>query len=321
MRAALLLAVASTACTSAPEESQLAAPLYTSQCGTQFVEGLDVYKGNGTIDWAMVKASGRKYAFIKATQGDYNKQTTFAANWTGAKTAGVLRSPYHFFDPTIDGVVQANAFLAEVAAGGGLGVGDLPPLLDIECPTSSVQAQASSGCEYAGNSGWVATATMKQRIFDWLTTVEQATGQKAFLYSYPSWFADVKLTDPQLAAYPLFIATYATCASVPLPWTKAVFWQYSATATVPGITGNVDVDHFFGTEAELQALTIQPAATDGGVPDGGTVDGGIDAGGDAGTDPGGGGGGCCRASTDGPGGALLGAALVALALRRRSRTR
>jgi lysozyme len=235
-----------------------------SECPTTTVEGLDVFSGQGTIDWAKVKASGREFAFIKATQGNYNKQSTFAANWAGSKAAGVLRSPYHFFDGTIDGVAQAHWFLDEITAAGGLQPGDLAPMLDIECPTSSVQSATQSNCEYTGDSGWVATATLEQRVYDWITTVQQATGMTPIVYSYPSWFGDVSFTDAMLASYPLFIATYSTCASVPTPWTQAQFWQYSASATVPGISGNVDVDRFIGSAADLTAITLQ-APPDAGV--------------------------------------------------------
>ena len=243
----------------------------TQQCATTTLEGVDVYNGYGAIDWVKVANSGRRFAFIKATQGNYNKQGTFAANWTNSRAANVVRSAYHFFDPTIDGVTQANWFLAEVQGAGGFDANDLPPMLDIECPISASQATstASGGsCEYAGNSGWVATATMQTRIFDWLDTVERATGRRPIIYSYPSWFPDLMFTDARLANYPLFIATYATCASVPPPWTTAVFWQYSASGTVPGITPKSDVDRFFGGEPELAAFIA--STTD--VPDGGAPD-------------------------------------------------
>ncbi len=243
----------------------------TQQCPTQTVEGIDVYAGDGTIDWMKVKSSGREFAFIKATQGDYNKQATFAANWAGAAAAGLVRSPYHFFDPTIDGKAQAQWFLDEITAGGGLGSADLPAMLDIECPTSSSQSGASPNCEYTGNSGWAPTATMIQRIFDWLDAVETATGKKAIVYSYVSWFSAVGFTDARLTDYPLFIASYNQCASVPAPWTSAVFWQYSASGIVPGITPQVDLDRFIGSSGDLVGLT-------GAMPDAGV-------GGDAGVPP------------------------------------
>ncbi|MGE5184203.1 MAG: glycoside hydrolase family 25 protein [Acidobacteriota bacterium] len=277
------------------------------ECPPTTVEGVDVYSGQGTIDWTKVKDSGRLFAFIKATQGNYNKQATFAANWANAKAAGLLRSPYHFFDGTIDGVAQAQWFLDEVNAAGGLQPGDLAPMLDIECPTSSVQAQAQSGCEYAGDSGWVATATLKQRIYAWIDTVQQATGRTPILYSYPSWFGDVMFTDAMLASYPLFIATYSSCASVPAPWTQAQFWQYSASATVPGITGQVDVDRFIGSAGDLAGI-VQTAPPDAGVtPDADTMTAKQAAG--------------CGCRTSSPGSLVLVAIAAPLVLRRRRAAR
>jgi lysozyme len=265
MRWGTLLIVA--ACTTSQPQTR-AVEQDLTQCADQVVEGLDVYAGTGTIDWTKVQASGRGFAFIKATQGDYNIQSTFAANWANALAAGVKRSPYHFFDGTVDGVLQANTFLGELQTAGGLQVGDLPALLDIECPTSSVQANAQANCEHTGDSGWVDPATLKQRVYDWLDTVQAATGRAPIVYSYPSWFAALSMTEPKLASYPLFIASYNSCATIPQPWTTAVFWQYSATGTVPGVTGNADVDRFFGSADDLNAFTIQPAPQ----PDAGMVD-------------------------------------------------
>lgn len=276
----------------------------TQQCPTQTLEGIDVFSGQGAVDWTKVAGAGRKFAFIKATQGNYNKQSTFAADWSGALAAGVLRSPYHFFDGTIDGATQATWFLDELAAVGGLQPGDLPPLLDLECPTSSSQSAASANCEYTGDSGWVATATLKQRTFDWLSAVQQATGRTPFIYSYPSWFADAAFTDAALAAYPLFIATYASCASVPAPWKSAVFWQYSDTGTVTGVTGQVDEDRFIGSAGDLAGYTAP-------------VDAGVTPGDDAGLPPPKTGAGCgCSSSSPGSAWPF---ALAWLALRRRRR--
>lgn len=286
----------------------------TQQCPGMTVEGLDVYAGQGTIDWAKVKASGRDFAFIKASQGDYNKQSTFAANWANSQANGVLRSAYHFFDPQNDGVAQAHWFLAELAGAGGMTATDLPPLLDIECPTSSNQAMAQPNCMGNGTSGWVPTATMQQRIFDWLDTVEAATGRKAILYSYPSWFGDLQFTDPRLTNYPLFIASYNSCATVPAPWQQAIFWQYSASATVPGISGNVDVDRFFGSDvAGWNGTTVMH---DAGVGNDAIGDPVPDAPGNGAT---GAGAGCgCRALD--PRGALLVVVVIGL-VRRRSALR
>lgn len=313
-------------------------------CPTTVVEGVDVSDWDGTIDWDQVAASGRAFAFIKATQGNYDAQSTFAASWSGAKAAGLLRSPYHFFDATVDGVTQAQYFLSILNAQGGLEPGDLPPMLDIECPTSSSESGAERSCEGQGYSGWVPPATLAQVAFDWLTTVEQATGRTPIIYSYPDWFESVGFTDPRLAQYALYIASPFACADVPAPWTTTVFWQYSSKAIVPGIGGNgsTDVDRFLGTQAQLTALAtgggVDAAASDAshegemaplpsdaaGTDDTARADGAIEA--ESGASPGSGGsrGGCgcaLAARPRGPtGGGTLGLA-TALALARRRRER
>lgn len=245
------------------------------QCAMQTVDGIDVSAGQGTINWADVKAAGRDFAFIKATQGNYNKQSTFTTMWESSLAAGVMRSAYHFFDPTISGTAQATWFLDELTAAGGMTAADLPPMLDIECPVSTSQATSTTddpNCEYTGNTGWVATATMQQEIFDWLDAVEAATGRKAILYSYVSWFASLDFTDPRLATYPLYIASYNPCATIPAPWQQAVFWQYADNGTVSGVNGEVDLDHFFGSAGDLQTFNgSSNEYIDAGVGDGGLV--------------------------------------------------
>jgi GH25 family lysozyme M1 (1,4-beta-N-acetylmuramidase) len=311
--AALVFAPAAlAACARGPSEVSLT-EADTQYCPSPVVEGIDVYSGNGAIDWTMVASSGREFAFIKATQGNYDQQSTFSTQWSGAHDAGLLRSPYHFFDGTIDGVTQANWFMSELTSVGGLKPGDLPPMLDLECPTSSVESQAQSGCEYAGDSGWVATATLQQRALDWLSTVQHATGLKPIIYSYPSWFAATGVTSTALTAYPLYIATYAGCADVPAPWTTATFWQYSATATVPGVTGEVDVDRFFGSDGDLEQLTLPSVPTDGGVDAPNAVDT------DAGSRLHAGGGCHCAAGDTRASDVMLPVALALMLGRRRSR--
>jgi lysozyme len=275
-----------------PELGQISQAL-TSVCPNTTIEGVDVADGEGTVVWTSVANSGRRFAFTKATQGDYFTASTFSTNWSGIAAAGMYRSPYHFFDATIDGVAQANHFLSVLNSAGGLGPNDLPPMLDIECPTSSSQSAASPNCEYTGNSGWQPPAVIAQRAFDWLNTVAAATGRTPIIYSYPSWFGDVGFTDPALAAYPLYIATLdPKCASVPSPWSTMVFWQYSFTGTVPGINaaGNTDLDRFVGDEAGIIGFIHPDAGTvadagqsDGGAPDAGGRDSGTTSSGDAGT--------------------------------------
>jgi lysozyme len=248
------------------------------ECAPHTVEGVDVFGGDGTIVWSSVKAAGIDFAMIKATQGTYNTQSTFAADWSGSKAAGLLRSAYHFFDPTEDGTAQAQHFLSVAGSGAP---GDLPPMLDIECP------DGDANCVYTGNAGQATAAEIHQRMWDFLNAVETATGKKPIVYTFHSYFTSNGIDTTGLQAYPLFIAdiTDAGCFDVPAPWTSATIWQYSWSGQVNGIASAVDRDRFIGMLADLMALASGP--TDGG--DGGeagrgagSADGGVNAGQDAG---------------------------------------
>jgi GH25 family lysozyme M1 (1,4-beta-N-acetylmuramidase) len=237
-----------------------------SQCPMQTAEGVDVSDHNGTIDWTAVKKSGRAFAFMKATQGTYNTQATFAANWSRSRAAGVFRSPYHFFDPREDGVAQADRFLGVV---GQLQQGDLAPMLDLECP------DGDPNCLYTGEPGNVSGALVVSRALAWLQSVEQRTGRKPIIYSYPAWFASLGTDVSKFAHYALFIATLSNCASVPAPWKKTDFWQYSWTGVVPGIPGEVDVDRFMGSAADLAGFADGGAAATS-TSDAAAIDAGLE---------------------------------------------
>jgi len=229
----------------------------TKVCPTDEVQGIDVASGDGTIDWTKVKASGRDFAFMKATQGTGYTASTFASDWSGSKAAGVLRSAYHFFDPTVDGHAQATHFLSVV---GKLDADDLPAMLDLECPDGDAECLG-----YAGGSGDAPGDTITTRVLDWLGDVETATGKRPIIYSFPSYFDGAGVDVSKLKDYPLFIATLSTCASVPNDWTTMAFWQYSWTGTVPGVAGQVDVDVFNGTLAQLQAFANPDAPPTGSL--------------------------------------------------------
>src|SRR5512133_181864 len=75
--------------------------------------GVDVSHHQGPIDWPRVASEPHlAFAFIKATEGGDWTDPRFAANWRGARAAGLLVGAYHYFTfcrPPLD---QARHFLA-----------------------------------------------------------------------------------------------------------------------------------------------------------------------------------------------------------------
>ena len=195
--------------------------------------GIDVSKWQGTIDWAKVAASGVKYGIARAANG-VTVDATFATNWSQMKAHGVLRGAYQYFQPGKDPVAQANLMVATI---GALGAGDLPAVIDVEqdngLPPEAFAAEVAA----------------------WLSIVEEKTGKKPMIYTgYYFWKDYVKGNG--LGGYPLWIARYcgSCCPMIPSPWNGWKFWQHSSTGSVPGISGNVDLDHWNGTLAELQTF-------------------------------------------------------------------
>jgi lysozyme len=222
------------------------------QCPSRSLEGIDVFDGQGAIDWPAVADAGVVFAVIKATQGTYDTQSTFAFNWGAARQAGLRRAAYHFFDPTDDGASQAQRFIDVVTP---VEPGDLPPVLDIECP------DGDADCLGNGAAGNAPATLIASRMWDWIHAVESATGAKPVVYTFADYFASNGIDPSGLDAYPLFLAqpsrsSPAACLSVPAPWSQATMWQYSWSGSVSGIQIPVDRDRFLGSAGDLAALAL-----------------------------------------------------------------
>jgi lysozyme len=194
------------------------------------VQGIDVSHYQGVVDWQQVAQAGMAFAFTKATEGITFVDPQFAANWSGIQTAGLVRGAYHFFEPNDDATQQAQHFLATVQ----LAPGDLAPVLDVETTGGVSDSQL-----------WSAVAT-------WLQLVEETTGRQAILYTAPA-FWNSHAPDLTLTRHPLWLADYAPQPTLPNGWTSWLFWQYSQSGSVSGVTGAVDLDVFSGTMQQLQA--------------------------------------------------------------------
>ena len=223
-----------------------------------FADGIDVSHWQGSINWSKVKASGKQFAFMKATESTTYTDTAFATNWAGAASVGIYRGAYHFARPSTaagSAVKQADYFVSRVGSFQGAGI--LPPVLDLEA---------------TGGLGVTALRTWTQA---WLTRVEQLTGRVPILYFSPSFWETNLGNSKAFTRYPLWIAHYTTGSPrVPGGWPTWTFWQRTSSGSVSGISGNVDMNNFNGTTAQLAALANTTGGSSAPVPPGPTVPGG-----------------------------------------------
>lgn len=203
------------------------------------LEGVDVSVYDGTVDWAQVKASGRAFAIAKATEGATLQDAQFSTNWPAMKSAGIVRSAYHFFHCDSTPAAQATFFLGVM---GALEPGDLPPSLDFEDTTTCT---ASTGISMA---------------IEWLDAVASATGTLPIIYTSVNVLSNFQNTQSLAGHAQLWVASRGvTCPDLPAPFTAWSFWQYSLTGTAPGLpnsNGMADLDEFDGDMSALLGLTV-----------------------------------------------------------------
>lgn len=203
---------------------------------TTYAAGIDVSHWQGTINWSQVAGAGKKFVFLKASEGRNYTDPTYASNRSAAKAAGVLTGAYHFARPETvagDAVGEARVFVAAAA----LGSTDLLPVLDIEV-----------------NGGLGATA-LQQWVREWLDEVYRLTGRRAIIYTGPSFWTN-SMGNTQTIAQAGYTKLWIAHWGVSNPTVPAnnwagygwSFWQHSSTGSVPGISGDVDLDRAKSTD-------------------------------------------------------------------------
>ena len=219
------------------------------------IPGIDVSHWQSDIDWAEVKRSGVKFAFIKATEFP-DKRTTlfvdnkFKENVEGAKSNGIHWSAYHFFRTHIDPVIQAKVFCETVGD-----FSSLPPVMDLEV---------------AGSKG----ERLNYKVRQFLEEVEKISNRKPFIYTSSGFWRSYMTCEKRehtdwARFYPLWLAHYtALWPNTPYPWIGWAFWQYFDKGTLPGIKTHVDLNWFNGSEAELieQFIRVEVNASYANIP-------------------------------------------------------
>ena len=201
--------------------------------------GVDVSQYQGAINWPAVKAAGKDFAIARISDGTGSPDGTFATNWAGIKSAGMVRGAYQFFEPGEDPVAQANLVISSV---GVLGSGDLPVTADMEV------------------TGGQSAATIAANLQTWVNHVQAGTGKAPMIYTAPGYW-DASVNSTAFGNLPLWGANWGvTCPSLATGWSNWKAWQYADNGTVSGISGAVDLDEFNGDLTALQTFA-------GGAPD------------------------------------------------------
>lgn len=184
------------------------------------ITGIDVSAHNGDIDFAKVKNDGVSFVLVKATEGQNFRDSRFEENFRNASDNGLFVGAYHFFRFDVDGVEQARNFMS-VLKNKHLA---FPVVLDVE--------------EH-GNPFIPVRSIVIRRLQD---MIDELTINEYPIMIYTNKNGYDKFIAGNFDDYPLWICSFTEPVK-DIDWT---LWQYSHWGEVDGISGDVDMNLFYG---------------------------------------------------------------------------
>ena len=206
--AALLTATAMTAFALPPVE------------GPQY-DGIDISRWQGgSIDFARVKEAGYGIVYIRAGGGGDYTDPDFERNYTEAKAAGMQIGFYYYVDT--ENETEAGEQAAHFAS----------LVRDKEPDCRPAMEFVIDGLD---------NATVNRLALAFLQRAEELSGFAMCVYT--NAYNAGNVYSGAITAYPLWIAEYDVERPSDIgTWTAWAGWQYDASASVPGVDGNVDRD-------------------------------------------------------------------------------
>lgn len=182
--------------------------------------GIDVSKWQGDINWAEAK-SAVSFAIIRAgfrgTAGGIAEDPYAAANIRGCNANGIRCGLYFYSRATTEAEAVEEASLAiAVAKKGNI---SLPIYFDMESPENK-------------------SADDKDALVMAFCKTVQAAGYKAGLYASKNWINNY-LNPNSYGGISIWVAQYADSCTYGGHYDM---WQYTSKGSVPGISGNVDMN-------------------------------------------------------------------------------
>ena len=189
------------------------------------IKGLDVSRFQGEVDWERVKAAGYQFAMLRAGYGDDSVDGQFRRNASECNRLGLPIGAYWFcYAASPENAAQEADSCIRTVSGYRL---DYPVCYDIE--------QASA--DYVEKQGVSFTPALAQSLVKSFCGRVESLGYFAMFYSNRSFY-DTYLGAALAGRYAFWYARYTDT----FDGTDCGIWQYTSTGSVPGISGNVDLD-------------------------------------------------------------------------------
>ena len=189
--------------------------------------GIDVSYAQGRIDWQKVRTAGIQFAFVRCGycrwDGSVKLDEQYHRNMQEAAKAGIPVGIYLYsYAKTPEAAARAASETLELAKDYKL---EMPVAFDLEDELyRTFSAQENTDIAVA-----------------FLETVRE-NGYYPLFYTYKS-FAETLVQMDRLKDFDFWLAHYAQKSTYAGPYK---IWQYSAKGIVDGISGDVDLDVWYG---------------------------------------------------------------------------
>ena len=201
------------------------------------VQGLDVSGHQTSVNWQQQWNMGARFAYVKASEGNYYTNELYGSQYQGARNVGMIRGAYHFAIPNwSSGADQARYF---VQNGGGWTADGytLPPVLDFEF--NPYEGRTIDGFYFGNTCYGMSPAQLTSWVRDFGNTMQALTGRLPVIYTNTSWWKQCTGDAAGFGSYPLWVAAYPSSATndagpVPSSWSSYSMWQYSSTGPFAG---------------------------------------------------------------------------------------
>ena len=217
------------------------------------LKGIDVSQWQGNIDWQKVKGAGVQFAMLRAGYGRNNLDTKFHRNAQGAAAAGSPVGLYWFsYALNVEIARKEAQYAVELAKKYKI---TWPIAYDLEYDTVS----------YAVKNGVTITKSLATQMAIAFCEEIKRLGYIPMVYTNLDYLN--RYFDRSKLPYDLWYAQYASTASV----ADKEIWQYSSKGSVPGIAGNVDMNHGYKDYGNGGDSKPDPAPTPSPAPSGTTL--------------------------------------------------
>ena len=200
------------------------------------IQGFDVSHHQQDIAWQQIPKQKYRFVYLKATEGGDFKDRKFQDNWLKAREQGFLVGAYHFYRLCRDGQSQADHFIATVPHK----TDTLPPVIDLEYDSKCIDTYSKEA--------------LLQQIQTMHDALKQHYGKQPIFYTSKSFYNIVLAGHFQ--DVPLWVREYKG-----LPNLKHQpqwhFWQHTQKGKIQGIQTPVDLNVFYGSEADWSNFLMQ----------------------------------------------------------------